>query len=104
HLPTNARVLYGPATTLYIDRDVEGWTLDALSPVAGRAATVQFFQRVRPTFAAVLSTDLQRLRQLRFVKARPVARVIVHQVFSRTRDIVGPPETLDVFVVPRVAS
>ncbi len=98
HLPADARVLY-EGGTLYVDRDVQSWTLEALPKDAGRAETRRFFARLRPTHVAVASTSLQRVEQLRYVGARPLARVVVHQVYSRTRDELGPPETMLVFTV-----
>lgn len=100
HLPGDARVLYGPAYTLYLERDAIPWTLDALPTDAPDVDVRRFFDRQRPNYAAVVSTDLTRIAQLQLVGAEPIARVRVHQVFSRTRREIGPPETLVVYRVP----
>lgn len=99
HLPADARVLYGPGSSLYVERDLVNWSLDALPLGADRAETLRFFAATRPTHAAVLATDKQRLRQLRWVGAVRIGEVGVHQVFSRTRNEVGPEERMLVFAI-----
>lgn len=100
HLPQDARVLYGPASGLYLDRDYLGWTLDALPTRADRAETLAFFREEHPTYAAVISTDEPRLRQLEWAGAHRIAHVTVREVFSRTSNELGPPGTLLVFRLP----
>jgi hypothetical protein len=101
HLPRDALVLYGPASTLYLERDAIPWTPDALPGDATPADVRRFFREERPTFAVVVSTERRRVAQLRLVGARVIARVTVHQVLSRTESKIGPPETMLVFRVPR---
>ncbi len=69
---------------LYADAPAVAWTADALSPNAGPAETRRFFRRYGLTHAEVFARSGGKQRQLRAIGARPIGRVTVHNVESRT--------------------
>jgi hypothetical protein len=98
NLPPDAHVLLGFVFALHVDRPTVVWTADVLPSTAGRAETRAFFGRYRLTHAALLGTV--EPQQLRAVGARPIARVTVHPIVSRTLSETGPAETMVVYALP----
>jgi hypothetical protein len=104
HLPPDARVVIDHVFLLPIERPAVTWNADALPGAAGPAETRAFFRHYGLTHAVIFAGNTKRQRQLRYVGARPIARITVHAVTSRARSEIGPPETMTVYrVSPRFA-
>jgi 4-amino-4-deoxy-L-arabinose transferase-like glycosyltransferase len=97
NLSPDARVLLGFVFALHVDRPTVVWTADVLPSSAGPAETRAFVRRFGLTHAAVLGTAMPA--QLSSVGARPIARVTVHPIVSRTLSETGPPETMVVYAL-----
>ncbi|MGH3131931.1 MAG: hypothetical protein ACRDNX_14040, partial [Gaiellaceae bacterium] len=100
NLPADARVVIDHVFALHVDRPTVVWTSDVLESTAGPVETRAFFRRFRLTHAAVFESDATRRRQLGYVRAERVARVMVRPVASRTLNELGPSEPMLVFAVP----
>jgi hypothetical protein len=85
---------------LYADAPAVAWTDDALPPNAGPAQTREFFRRYGLTHAELFARSRGKQRQLRAIGARPIGRVTVHNVESRTLSRRGPAETMIVYELP----
>lgn len=101
NLPADARVVLDHLFILHVDRPAVWWSSDALPTTAGPAPSRAFFRRYGITHAEIFDWDVSRKRQLGYAGARPIARVTVHAVSSRTLSDVGPPETMVVYALPR---
>ena len=99
NLPADARVALDHAFVLPVERPAMTWTLEALAPDAGPEETREFFRRYGLTHALVFTTNTTRIRQLGYVDAIRIRRLVVHPITSRTLNRVGPPETMDVYRV-----
>jgi hypothetical protein len=95
------KVLLNVWSLLYLDvRYITFGTMGDLLPrEAGPQATRSFVDLNDVTHVAVLADDDARLRQVGYLDARPLARVVVTPVRSRTRDERGPPKEMLVYVV-----
>lgn len=104
NLPPDARVALGHLFLLHLDRPGVAWFSDALPTTAGPGPSRAFFRRYGITHAAIFDWDVRRKRQLGYAGARPIARLTVHAVSSRTLAEVGPPETMVVYALPATSS
>jgi 4-amino-4-deoxy-L-arabinose transferase-like glycosyltransferase len=104
NLPPDAHVLLGFVFALHVDRPTVVWTADALPSTAGAEETRAFFRRFRLTHAAVLGRPGEMPGQLRYVGAREIGSVTVHNITSRTLNERGPSETMVVYAVPATSS
>jgi hypothetical protein len=100
NLPPDARVALGHLFLLHADRPAVYWSSDVLPTTAGPAESRAFFRRFGITHAEVFDWDVARKRQLGYAGARPIARLTVHAVTSRTLAEIGPPETVVVYALP----
>ncbi len=100
NLGKNEKVLIDFTFVLYLERPYVVWTLDVLPRDAGPEATRAFARATGVTVAAVLASDRDRRRQLGYLHARPIARVPVRFVISRTLSELGPVEPMVVYALP----
>lgn len=101
HLGEHDVVLTDLPNLLYLDVQYVHWSPELLSRNAGAAATRNLVARLDATHAAVLAASGARRRQLAYLDARLVARVLVRSVSSRTLSRLEPPEPLLVYELPR---
>lgn len=104
NVPANARVALDHLFLLHLDRPAVYWSSDVLPTTAGPVESRAFFRRFGITHAEIFDWDVSRKRQLGYAGARPIARVTVHAVSSRTLSEVGPPETMVVYALPVTSS
>jgi hypothetical protein len=97
NLPANARVALDHAFVLPVERPAMTWSVEALETDVGPAETRAFFRRYGLTHALVFTANTPRIRQLGYVDAVRIRRLVVHPITSRTLNRVGPPETMDVY-------
>jgi hypothetical protein len=100
-VPDAGGVALDHVLVLYADAPAVAWTADALPPGAGPAETRRFFRRYRLTHAEVFARSGGKQRQLRAIGARPIGRVTVHNVESRTLSRRGPAQTMIVYELPK---
>ncbi|HUP32019.1 MAG TPA: hypothetical protein VM184_03225 [Gaiellaceae bacterium] len=96
NLPRDARVLVDFASVLYLERDHEHLSLEALSPRAGPERTRAFIEQTGITHAAIVAAHEHRVRQMEYADARVLARLVVHEVRSRT--LAAPPIPFEMLV------
>lgn len=72
---------------------------DLLPPTAGREATRAFVRKYGITDIAILDNDSARRRQVRYLDARLIGRVVVRSVQSRTRGHFGPRHLMLVYAL-----
>jgi hypothetical protein len=102
NLPPDSRIVVGHVFLLHIDSDALNWTSDALMTTAGPAETREFVRRYGVTHALIFESSTTRKRQLSYVRARLIARLLAHTVSSRTRREFGVPERVEVYEIPRL--
>lgn len=100
-VPQAGGVALDHVLVLYTDAPAVAWTADALEPNAGPEETRRFFRRYGLTHAEVFAGSRAKRRQLEAIGARPIGRVTVHGVESRTLSRRGPAQTMIVYEVPR---
>lgn len=100
HLDERDVVLTDLPNLLYLDVPYVHWSPELLSRRAGASATRNLVARLGATHAAVLAASGARRRQLAYLDARLVARVLVRNVASRTLSRLEPPEPLLVYELP----
>lgn len=101
HVPGAGGVALDHVLVLYAEAPAVAWTADALPPNAGPAETRRFIRRYGLTHAQVFAGSRGKRRQLEAIGARPIGRMTVHGVESRTLSARGPAETMIVYELPR---
>jgi hypothetical protein len=102
NLPPGSHVVVDHAFLLHIDADALTWTADALTSTAGPAETREFVRRYGVTHAIIFATNTVRKRQLSYVGARRIARLVARPISSRARHEVGAPQRMEVYEIPRL--
>ena len=101
NLPPDATVALDYLFALPLDRPAVVWTADVLETTAGPEETRAFIRRFGITHAAVFADGVRRRRQLAAVGARPIARIEVRPVVSRTLSELGPAQPMLIYELPR---
>ncbi len=101
NLPPESVVVVDHAFLLHIEPDALTWTSDALRTTAGPAETREFVRRYGVTHAIIFESSTYRERQLSYVDARRIGRLLARPISSRTRHEVGAPRRMEVYKLPR---